>query len=279
MATVSASSIETAQQMMRHPGVALLVVTGGPAVVKAAFQSGKKVIAAGPGNPPVVVDETADIEKAARDIVRGASFDNNIVCIDEKTVICVEAVAAQLKKALVAAGAFELGRNDWQRLAKSVLAVPGGPTKEGAANKTYVGKDASLLLAAIGMEKAGTPRLLFADVPAEDPFVWTEQLMPAVPIVRVKDAEEAIAFAKRSEGGRRHTAVIHSRNVARLSQMARVMDCSLFVKNGPAFAGLGEGGEGHTSFTIASPTGEGLTSARTFTRLRRCVLKDYFRIV
>jgi len=295
--TVTAPTIETAQQLMKHPGVALLVVTGGPAVVKAAFGSGKKVIAAGPGNPPVVVDETADIGKAAKWIVSGAGFDNNVICLDEKEIICVESVVDELKAALAAAGGFEIARKEWQRLAQVALAVPGGPDKEGAPNKTYVGKDAAVLLAAIGMEGAGDkstgaassaptfgggsrgPRILFADVPAEDPFVWTEQLMPAIPLVRVKDAEEAIAFAQRVEGGRRHTAVIHSKNIERLSTMARVMDCAVFVKNGPAYAGLGANGEGHTTFTIAAPTGEGLTSARNFARLRRCVMVDYFRIV
>jgi len=294
-------TIETAQALMRHPGISLLVVTGGPAVVKAAFASGKKVIAAGPGNPPVVVDETADIARAARAIVNGASFDNNVVCIDEKEIICVEAAAEDLKAALREAGGFELSGKDWARLAATVLATPGGPDKEGAANKMYVGKDAAVLLAAIEMEGAGArahpvrpykqaqggkekegagePRLLFADVEADDPFVWTEQLTPAVPLVRAASVDEAIALAKRVEGGRRHTAVMHSRNIEKLSAMARAMDSSIFVKNGPAYAGLGDGGEGHTSFTIASPTGEGLTSARSFVRRRRCVLVDYFRIV
>jgi propionaldehyde dehydrogenase len=276
---VAKPTIETAQALMRHAGVALLVVTGGPAVVEAAFASGKKVIAAGPGNPPVVVDETADIEKAARSIVAGAGFDNNVVCIDEKEVICVESVAGELKSALARAGGFELKAKDWARLAATVLATAGGPGKEGAPNKTYVGKDAAILLTAIGMEGAARPRILFADVAADDPFVWTEQLMPAVALVRVKTADEAIELAMRAEGGRRHTAVMHSKNIEKLSAMARAMECSIFVKNGPAYAGLGEGGEGHTSFTIAGATGEGVTSARSFVRRRRCVLVDYFRIV
>jgi acyl-CoA reductase-like NAD-dependent aldehyde dehydrogenase len=159
-----------------------------------------------------------------------------------------------------------------------VLSHPGGPGKEGTANKTYVGKDAQVLLTAIGLNGVRA-KLLFADVGPDDPFVWTEQLMPAIPLVRVKTADDAIAFAHRVEGGRRHTAVMHSRNIEKLSAMARAMDCSIFVKNGPAVAGIGEGGEGHTSFTIASPTGEGVTSARSFVRRRRCTLVDYFRIV
>ncbi len=276
---VDKPTIDSAQALMRHPGIALLVVTGGPAVVKAAFSSGKKVVAAGPGNPPVVVDQTADVEKAAKSIVAGASFDNNVVCIDEKEIICVASVADDLKKALSAAGAFELSAKDWARLAQTVLSQPGGPSKERAPSKTYVGKDASVLLTAIGMEGPSSPRILFADVPPADPFVWTEQLMPAIPLVRVKDSDEAVSLALRAEGGRRHTAVIHSRNIEMLSRMARVMDCSIFVKNGPSCAGLGLNGEGHTSFTIAGPTGEGVTSARSFVRRRRCTLVDYFRIV
>jgi len=276
---VTPPSIETAEILMKHPGVALLVVTGGPAVVKAAAASGKKTIAAGPGNPPVVVDETADIARAARSIVAGAGFDNNIVCLDEKEIICVASVADALKAALAEAGALELAPKDWARLAETVLASPGGPDKDGAPKKSYVGKDASFLLKALGMESASRPRILFADVAASDPFVWTEQLMPAIPLVRVKDVDEAIALAVKVEGGRRHTAVMHSRNIEKLSAMARAVDSSIFVKNGPAYSGIGQGGEGHASFTIAGPTGEGVTSARTFTRRRRCVLVDYFRIV
>ena len=252
IATMENASIEAAQALMKHPGVALLVVTGGPAVVRAAFACGKKVIAAGPGNPPAVVDE--------------------------KEIICVESVAGELKAELVKAGAFELSRKDWARLAETALAAPGSPSEEGTANRTYVGKDAGVLLTAIGMD-GPAPRLLFADVSADDPFVWTEQLMPAVPLVRVRSADEAIEFARRVEGGRRHTAVMHSRNIEKLSAMARAMDCSIFVKNGTGVAGIGQGGEGHTSFTIAGPTGEGVTSARSFVRRRRCVLVDYFRIV
>lgn len=277
--TVTKPSIETAQSLMSHPGIALLVVTGGPGVVKAAFASGKKVIAAGPGNPPVVVDETADITAAARHIVKGAGFDNNVVCVDEKEIICVEAVADDLKAALGEAGAFELSRNDWRHLTRTVLARPGSPTNEGAPEKAYVGKDARLLLEAIGIEGAGDPGILFADVAPDDPFVWTEQLMPALPLVRVSDVDAAIELALAAEGGRRHTALMHSRNIEKLSSMARVVNTSIFVKNGPAIAGLGAGGVGHASFTIASPTGEGLTTARSFARRRRCTLVDYFRIV
>ncbi len=272
-------SIEIAQQLMRHAGVDLLVVTGGPAVVKAAMNCGKKVIAAGPGNPPAVVDETADIEKAGRDIFAGASLDNNIVCISEKEIIAVDSIADDLKHALTKAGALELSSSDVPRLASLLLSENRGPGRPSLVNRQFVGKNLSAILAEAGIGLHEDARLAFVEVGWEHPFVWTEMLMPIIPLVRVKDAQQGISLAKKVEQNLGHTAVMHSRNIEHLSQMARVADVSIFVKNGPSFAGLGFGGEGYTSFTIASPTGEGLTSARHFTRMRRCVLVDYFRIV
>ncbi len=104
-------------------------------------------------------------------------------------------------------------------------------------------------------------------------------MMPFLPLVRVPDVNAAIDQAVAAEHGYRHTAVMHSRNVESMTRMARECRCTLFVKNGASTAGLGAGGEGYTSFSIATPTGEGATSARTFTRQRRCTLVDYFRIV
>ncbi len=279
LTAVDNPTIESAQALMKHPNIDLLVVTGGPAVVNVAMNSGKKVIAAGPGNPPCVVDETADIDKAGRDIVNGASFDNNIVCICEKEVLVVASVADRLKQAMQKNGAYELTREQIEKLTKLVIAEPGGPGKEGMANKKYVGKRAYLIARDIGLTIPKSTKLLLCEVGREHPLVWTEQLMPVLPLVRMKDVDQAIDLAVECEHGFRHTAMMHSTNIAKLSKMARVMNCSIFVKNGPCYAGLGYGGAGFTSFTIASPTGDGLTRARTFTRERRCTLVDYFRIV
>jgi acyl-CoA reductase-like NAD-dependent aldehyde dehydrogenase len=279
LAAVQEPTIESAGLLMKHRGVALLVVTGGPAVVKAAMGSGKKAICAGPGNPPVVVDQTADIPKAALDIVSGAGFDNNVVCICEKEILCVQSVADRLKEEMKKNGAFELTEAQTRDITALVIAEPGGPGREGAPKKSFVGKSPRQLAAAIGLSVPEETRILLAEVGREHPLVWTEQLMPLIPLVRMPNAEEALDFAVKVEHGFRHTAMIHSHDIANLSRMARLMNCSLFVKNGPCFAGLGQGGAGFTSFTIASPTGEGLTRARTFTRERRCTLVDYFRIV
>ncbi len=279
LCTVAEPTIESAGELMRHPGIGLLVVTGGPGVVRAAMGSGKKAICAGPGNPPCVVDETADLAKAGRDIVDGASFDHNVVCICEKEVLAVASIADRLKEEMVRAGAFELSAAQAEAVTRLVIAEPGGPGKEGAPNKAFVGKSPQFIAKAAGFEAPAEARLLLMDVTRSHPLVWTEQLMPVLPLVRMKDADEAIDFAVEVEHGFRHSAMIHSHDISRLSRMARLMNCSLFVKNGPCYAGLGKGGAGHTSFTIASPTGEGITRPRSFARERRCTLVDYFRIV
>jgi acyl-CoA reductase-like NAD-dependent aldehyde dehydrogenase len=272
-------TIESAQYLMQHPTIRLLVVTGGPGVVREAMGSGKKAICAGPGNPPVVVDETADLEQAARDIIKGASFDNNVVCILEKEIIAVEAIASQLKAIMLQRGAVEISRQQLDRLLKVILAEDRGPGKHGIVNKAFVGKSPKLILREIGIDVGEEVRLAVAETDAQHPLVWTEQLMPVMPLVRVRNAAEAIDLAKAVEQGMGHTAMIHSKNLDVLSRMSREINTSIFVKNGPSLAGLGFGGEGFTSFSIASPTGEGLTSAIDFTRVRRCSLVDSFRIV
>jgi acyl-CoA reductase-like NAD-dependent aldehyde dehydrogenase len=272
LCVVADPTIASANQLMEHPGIALLVVTGGPGVVDVAMSKKKKVIAAGPGNPPAVVDETANLERAGRSLVLGASLDNNIVCVVEKEILAVKSIADKLKQALAANSAFILREAMISRVEKLVV-------EKGGTNKAYVGKDASYILKHAGIDVTGDPRLIVCEVDEKHPFVQHELLMPILPLVRVSSADEGIDMAVRVEHGFRHTAVIHSTNIENMHRMARVMNCSIFVKNAPSYAGLGMGGEGYASFTIASPTGEGLTYARHFSRERRCVLKDYFRIV
>jgi propionaldehyde dehydrogenase len=277
--SVMEPTIEAAQVMMGHPDVALLVVTGGPGVVREAMKREKKVIAAGPGNPPAVVDETADLEKAGRDLVAGAGFDNNVICIDEKEILVVASVKDKLKAVMKQNGAFELNPRQTEAITKEIISDPGKRGHEGMSNKKYVGKNASVLAKIIGLDIPEDTRILLAEVDKDHPLVWTEQLMPVIPIVGMNNVDEAIDFAVLCEHGFRHTASMHSKNIEKLSRMAKVMNCSLFVKNGSNFNGMAFGGAGYTSFTIASPTGEGFTRARHFTRERRCALIDYFRIV
>jgi len=279
IATVSQPTIESAQELMQHPRVRLLVVTGGEGVVKAAMRSGKRAICAGPGNPPAVVDETADPDRAARDIIMGASFDNNIVCVLEKEIIAVDGIADQLKASLCRQGCVEISGHQLQQLEKVIFEETRGPGKPGVMNKKYIGQNADVILREIGIRVGKEIRLGIVEVDRDHPLVLTEQMMPILPLVRVRNADEGIDLAVRVEHGFGHTATMHSKNIDHLSRMAREINVSIFIKNGPSVAGLGYGGEGHTSFSIASPTGEGLTSARHFSRDRRCVLVDHFRIV
>lgn len=278
---VGKPTLESAAQLMKHPGINLLVVTGGPGVVKAAFASGKKVVCGGPGNPPVVVDETAKIEKAGRDIIKGHSFDNNIICTDEKEVIVVESVADRLLEVMKSSGGYLINKSQVDRLTQIVLKDLGSPKPGcgGHANPDFVGKDARLLLKEIGIDVNEDIRTILCEVPNDHPLVWSEQLMPVLPITRAANVDAAIDLAVKCEHGYNHTASMHSMNLEKLSKMARAFQGSIFVKNGPNYSGLGEGGSGYTSFTIASPTGDGLTTCLTFSRERRCVLVDHFRIV
>lgn len=276
---VANPTVESAQELMKHPGIRLLVVTGGAGVVKAAMTSGKRAICAGPGNPPVVVDETADIEKACKDIVLGASTDNGIICILEKEVFVVESVADYFMDAVSKNDTYILNSQQLQQLEKVIFSKTNGPGKPAVMEKSLVGKNASEILSKIGIPADKKIRLAIASVEKEHPLVWTEQMMPVLPVVRIPNADTAIDLAIKAEHGFGHTAIMHSKNLDNLSRMAREINCSIFVKNGPSLAGLGYGGEGYCSFSIASPTGEGLTNPRSFSRERRCVLVDHFRIV
>ena len=269
---IAEPTIESANALMNHPDTRIVVVTGGPGVVQAAMATGKKVIAAGPGNPPVVVDETADIRRAARAIVQGASLDNNIVCIVEKEIFAVASIADRLKKELVSHGAYELNPRQIQQLEKVVI-------EDGHVNRRFIGKNASVILKEIGVSVGDDTLIIFGEVPEDHPFVQLELLMPVLGFTRFPNVDAAIQAAVRAERGCLHTSVMHSTNIDNLHNMARAVNTSLFVKNGPSFSGLGLGGEGYTSWTIAGPTGEGLTTARHFTRFRRCTLVDHFRIV
>ena len=272
VSSIGEPTIESANALMKHPLIRILAVTGGPGVVKAAMGSGKRAICGGPGNPPVVVDETAKLDLAARGITRGASFDNNVICTDEKEVVVVASVADKLKELLVQQGNYLLNEKQTRELEKVV--VDGDHP-----NKDFVGKNANYILKAIGVHATDECRLVIAEVPEMHPFIQHELLMPVVGITRVPDVSTAIAVAKRAEHGFGHTASMYSQNIDALSAMARTINTSIFIKNGPNFNGLGAEGEGYTSFTIASPTGEGLTTAISFSRERRCTLKDNFRFV
>jgi aldehyde dehydrogenase len=278
---VEQPTLESFKAICQHETVRLLCVTGGPGVVKAAMQTGKRAICAGPGNPPVVVDDTACMKRAAKAIIDGAAYDNNLLCIGEKEVFALDSIADKLMSEMEKAGAFRLNAAQSERLTKAAFTFPeghGAGCPEPVVNKTFIGKDPSVLGQAAGVNVPDKTQLLFAETPKDHLFVKEEQMMPFIPVVRVRSVEEAIEAAKEAEHSYKHTSIIHSHDVENMTAMARALDTTLFVKNGPCMAGLGLGGEGYLSYSIATPTGEGVTNPKTFCRVRRCVMVDNLRI-
>jgi propionaldehyde dehydrogenase len=272
MVVLDQVKLEKVALVCKHPGIDLIVATGGPAVVNMALTSGKKAIAAGAGNPPVVVDETANLAQAGKDIIAGATFDNNILCIAEKVIIAIDAIADNLKIELEKNGTYILNDADVTRLTSLV-------TRDNHINGKYVGKDAAVILADLGIHGLAETRAILIEVPSEHLLVKLEQMMPVLPLVRVPDFETALKLAVEVEQGFGHTAIIHSSNVGRITCYTKAMNTTITVANAPSFAGLAVEGEGVYSHTIASPTGEGVTTARTFTRERRLAVGRSLQVV
>jgi aldehyde dehydrogenase len=277
---ITEPTLDTANALFKHPDINLLVVTGGPGVAKAAMQQTKRAIVAGPGNPPVVVDETADLDRAARCIIQGCAYDNNLLCIAEKQVFVVESVFDRMMSAMERAGAVRLNAAEVEALTKVAISSVGeGAHRHDVATKEFIGQDAAVLANAIGKKIPAETEVIFGETDESNPFVPVEQMMPFLPFIRCRDVDDAIAKAVRSEHGFHHTAIMHSRDVRNLTKMGKAVDTTIFVKNGPCMAGLGLGGEGYASFSIAGPTGEGITTPLTFTRERRCSMIDDLRIL
>lgn len=265
-------TMENVDRMAANPKIRLMAGTGGMGMVNALLRSGKKCIGAGAGNPPVIVDETADIELAGRKIYEGASFDNNILCFAEKEVFAVGSACAGLVHQLEKQGAYLLNPDQTERLVK--LCLQPDPKEGWSANKKWVGQDAAKILAAIGVQVPDSCRLAVCQVPADHPFVLAEQMMPVLPVVCSASFDQAVEQAVAAERGNRHTASIFSKDVDHMTRFARAIETTIYVKNSATKAGVGIGGEGHCTMTIAGPTGEGITSARSFCRRRRCVLAE-----
>ncbi len=278
---VETPTLESFQAISTSEHVKLLCVTGGPGVVKAAMGSGKRAICAGPGNPPVLVDGTSCLDRAARCTIFGAAYDNNLLCIGEKEVFVLEKYFDRFMAAMEKNGAVKLNDAQVERLAKEAFVFPpgqGAGCPHPVVNRNLIGRDPEVLARVAGATIPTGTQLLFAETHADHLFVEEEQMMPFVPVVRVKSVEEGVAAAKKAEHNYKHSAMIHSLDVSHMTMMAKALETTLFVKNGSCVAGLGVGGEGYSNFSIATTTGEGICNARTFTRVRRCVLVDNLRI-
>lgn len=266
--TVESPTLETSAVMMKHKDIPLIAATGGPGVVTAVLSSGKRGIGAGAGNPPVLVDETADIQKAAEDIVNGCTFDNNLPCIAEKEIVALDTITDELLNYMISEqGCYLVSKEEQDKLTATVITPKG-------LNRKCVGKDAKTLLGMIGVTVPDNIRCIVFEGSKEHPLIATELMMPILGVVRVKSFEEGVKTAVLLEQGNRHSAHIHSKNIDNITTYAKAIDTAILVKNAPSYAALGFGGEGYCTFTIASRTGEGLTSASSFTKRRRCVMSD-----
>ncbi len=277
LTTMAKPGQESTKKLLSHPAARLNLVTGGPAIVKIALTVGKicKTIAAGPGNPPVVVDETAVFPDCAKNVITGAGFDNNVLCIAEKEVIVVEKVKNLFLECMRKdERAYELGFAEMDKLTKLAILESGSEPK---INRDFVGKSPSYIARSIGLNLPDKIRVLWSEVSNDHPFVVSEQLMPVLPVTSAKNVDEAIELAYLVEGGNHHTAGMYSMNVANLTKMGRRMACSIFVKNAPTLYGLGLG-EGYCSMSIGTPTGDGITKPTHFARPLACSLVGYFRI-
>jgi aldehyde dehydrogenase len=274
-------TLDSFSAMCQHEAVRLLCVTGGPGVVAAAMKIGKRAICAGPGNPPVYVDDSACMKRAAKAIIEGASYDNNLLCIGEKEVFALENIADKLMAEMARNGAVRLNPTQLDALTRAAFTFKtgeGGGCPHASVNRDFIGKDPGVLAQSAGVNIPSGTQLLFAETDAQHPFVVEEQMMPFLPIVRVKSLEEGVSRSLEAEHGYKHTSIIHSHDVEAMTAMARALDTTLFIKNGPCMAGLGLGGEGYLSYSVATPTGEGVTNPKTFCRVRRCVMVDNLRI-
>lgn len=268
LTSVEEPSLRTAKTLMTHDKINLVVATGGPSVVKAALNSGKRAICAGPGNPPVIVDETANLRKAAAQIFAGATFDNNMPCICEKEVFVIREVAEPFIQAMQEKGAYLMSDSEVEAVTRVVI------TPDGHVNRDFVGKDAHVILRSAGINVPTTTELAIGRTNLQHPFVQHELLMPILAIVTVANFDEAVQSAIQAEHGFGHTAIIHSNRIDRITAFARAIKVSLFVANGACGAVLGNGGEGNTALTIAGPTGEGVCTPVTFSKRRRMAIVD-----
>jgi len=270
-------TVPSAQQLMTHSDVGMIAVTGGHGVVAFATSTGKRVIAGGPGNPPVVVDETADLNRAAECIVQGAGFSNCIACASEKEIFVVDSVANQLKENLKKYGAYEISASQGEKLLKHIFKEVKESGKPGVINMEYIGKTPQFILRSIGLKVEPQVQIVILETSNDHPLVWTEQIMPVLPLVRCRDVDQAIEWALAAEQNFGHTMAIHSNNLTNIRKMASKASCASFVKNGACgLGGVGVTGEGYVSFHIAT-NGEGHTRPKSFTRIRRCVMTDDLR--
>ena len=269
------ATMETLDYILNYKPIRLVLGTGGPGMVKTIMASGKKAICAGPGNPPSIIDTTADIKRAAYEVTQSSTFDNNILCVAEKEIFVVADIWDEFIAAMEEVGNVHLTAEQAATLTEMCLNKnPEGSDEPYSANKKWVGKNANVILKAAGIPVEGDPRLAFFEADNMHPFVQTEQMMPIMPIVKCDTFEQACERAHFAEHDNKHSASIWTKDFYHATAFGKIINTTVFVMNGRTFAAFGLGGEGSNSPTIATPTGEGPTGPQSFARKRRFAMAD-----
>jgi acyl-CoA reductase-like NAD-dependent aldehyde dehydrogenase len=212
-------TIPLIERLIADERVDLVIATGGPAVVKAAYRSGNPALGVGPGNAPVLVDDSADIKAAARRIVASKSFDNSILCTNESVLLAFQTIADALLAALKSEGAHLCTPDEVEKVRRLLFTDQG-------FNVAMIGKDASAIAGAAGFSAPGAKILVtpVALVQPEEKLV-REKLCPVLAFARVGGIEQAISAARSMmrSAGRGHSAAIHSRKEAHIMGFAAAL--------------------------------------------------------
>lgn len=259
---IEAPTIPLIETLMGDDRIDLIVATGGPAVVKAAYRSGNPAIGVGPGNAPVVVDDSADLKAAAKRIVSSKSFDNSILCTNESTVLAFASIADRLLDAMKAEGAHLCTPDQVAKL-RALLFTDTG------FNTQMIGKDAEVIARAAGFSAPGAKILLTpVDMVQPEEKLVREKLAPVLAFARVAGIDQAISAARSMmrKAGQGHSAVIHSKREANILAFAAAVPALRVGVNVGASLGA-SGFETHlgpsmtigTGFAGGSSLGENLT--------------------
>lgn len=229
-------SIELSQALMKHPDVNLILATGGPGMVKAAYSSGTPAIGVGAGNTPAIIDESAHIKMAVSSILMSKTFDNGVICASEQSVIVLDKVYEEVKREFIERGAYILSAEEKEKVA-DVLIVDGG------INAEIVGQPARTIARLAGINVPEKTKVLIAEVEnigVEEPFSY-EKLSPTLAMYRAKDFTEAVDKAVELVrfGGFGHTSVLYTDpvNTERKDYFASRMKTGRILINMPSSQG------------------------------------------
>ena len=230
-------SVELSNALMHHPDINLILATGGPGMVKAAYSSGKPAIGVGAGNTPVVIDETADIKRAVASVLMSKTFDNGVICASEQSVVVVDSVYDAVRERFASHGGYLLQGKELKAVQDIIL-------KNGALNAAIVGQPAAKIAELAGFTVPATTKILIGEVTNVDesePFAH-EKLSPTLAMYRAKDFEDAVAKAEKlvAMGGIGHTSCLYTdqdNQPDRVAHFGQMMKTARILINTPASQG------------------------------------------